>query len=79
MKRQQLDVPALYAALDVVRAHTGMTWREVAQDTGLSASTFSRMAAGHKPDVDALCTLVTWLRIPMDRFVTAVPEDRRTG
>lgn len=73
MSRKQLDVRALYAALDVVRAHGDLTWRDLADRTGISASTFSRMATGHRPDVDALCTLIAWLRVPLDRFVVDTP------
>lgn len=69
MKAKQLDVAALYAALDLIRSHGGLSWREAAKQTGCSPSLFSRLAAGHKPDVDALCTLLAWLRVPLDRFV----------
>jgi transcriptional regulator with XRE-family HTH domain len=72
---QQLDVAALYTALDVVRAHNDLSWRDLAKVTGCSPSTFSRMAAGGRPDVDTLCTLVTWLRVPLDRFVGAAPPE----
>jgi transcriptional regulator with XRE-family HTH domain len=65
----KLDVRALYAALDVVRAHEDLSWRGLAEQVGVSPSTFSRMALGSRPDADALCTLVTWLRVPLDRFV----------
>jgi transcriptional regulator with XRE-family HTH domain len=74
MSLQQLDVRTLYNTLDVVRAHNDMTWRDLAKVTGVSPSTFSRMAAGHRPDVDALCTLIAWLRVPLDRFVVAATE-----
>jgi transcriptional regulator with XRE-family HTH domain len=68
VSRHKLDVPALYAALDLIRAHGDLTWRDVAKATGISPSTFSRLADGHRPDADALCTLVAWLRVPLDRF-----------
>ena len=76
---QQLDVGALYGALDVVRAHSDLTWRDLAKATGVSPSTFSRMAAGSRPDVDALCTLIMWLRVPLDRFVVPAPPEVTTG
>lgn len=68
MTRKQLDVAALYAALDLIRAHSDLNWRDIAEGTGLSPSTFSRLASGHKPDADGLCTLVAWLHVPLDRF-----------
>ena len=68
MSRHKLDVAALYTALDIIRAHDNLSWRDVAKRTGISPSTFSRMAAGRRPDADALCTLIAWLRVPLDRF-----------
>ena len=68
MKRKQLDVAALYRDLDLIRSHGEMSWRDVARETGCSPSTFSRLAEGKRPDADALCTLVAWLRVPLTRF-----------
>lgn len=74
MSTKQLDVAALYAALDLIRSHSGSTWRDVAKATGISPSTFSRLAEGRKPDADSLCTLVAWLRVPLDRFTIDAPD-----
>lgn len=79
MSTKRLDVAALYAALDVVRAHQDITWRDLAEQTSVSASTFSRMAQGHRPDADALCTLVAWLRLPLDRFTADAPPREETA
>lgn len=75
VSRKQLDVGALYAALDLIRSHGEMSWRDVARQTGCSPSTFSRLAEGKRPDADALCTLVAWLRVPLDRFTIDARED----
>lgn len=75
MSRKQLDVAALHSALDLIRAHTGLSWRDLARQTGISASTFSRLAEGRRPDADALCTLIAWLGVPLDRFTIDTPED----
>lgn len=74
MTRKALNVQALYEALDLIRSHTGKSWRELASETGISASTFSRMATGNRPDVDALVTMLAWLRVPVERFVVDVPD-----
>lgn len=66
----RINVPALYAALDAQRAATGLSWRQLAKDRGLSPSTFTRMANGHRPDVDAFAALVRWLDQPAERFIT---------
>jgi transcriptional regulator with XRE-family HTH domain len=75
VSRKILNVKALYEALDLVREHTGMSWRDLAADTGISSSAFSRLSQGHRPDADALVTLLAWLRVPADRFTMDAPED----
>lgn len=70
-----VDVKALHAALDAARGEKGLSWRQLAKDIGVSASTISRMANGLKPDVTAFAAMTTWLRMPAERFyVTAAPE-----
>jgi transcriptional regulator with XRE-family HTH domain len=63
-----VDVEALYAALDQKRREEDLTWRGVAKVTGTSASTFTRMAQGRRPDVDTFVTLCSWLSVPAERF-----------
>lgn len=71
----QLDVSALYGALDTVRRHRGMTWQDIAGETGLQKSLFTRLAEGRRPDADGLVTLLVWLgrRDALGRYVTAEP------
>ncbi|MCY0917000.1 helix-turn-helix transcriptional regulator [Streptomyces sp. H27-G5] len=61
MSTYRLDVPELYARLDDMRRQAGMSWRGLAAHLDVSASTFSRMQAGHRPDADALVTFLEWL------------------
>ena len=61
MPQTQINVPALYAALDAVRESKGMSWRQLAREVQVSPSTFSRLANKQKPDVDAFLALVRWL------------------
>jgi len=56
-----LDVPELRRRLDERRRQRGLSWRDLAGITGLSSSTFSRLADGHRPDADALVSLLVWL------------------
>jgi transcriptional regulator with XRE-family HTH domain len=76
VKRKRLDVAALYRDLDLIRSHRDMSWRDVARETGCSPSTFSRLASGNHPDADALCTLIAWLRVPLERFTVNAPEEQ---
>lgn len=71
----RINVRALYAALDAQRDAQGMSWRHLAKDRGLSPSTFTRLANGHRPDVDAFAALVGWLGQPAERFITS-DQDR---
>ncbi|AVH59962.1 MULTISPECIES: helix-turn-helix domain-containing protein [Streptomyces] len=61
MSTYLLDVPELYRHLDVRRRQQGLTWRDLAALVDVSPSTFSRLADGHRPDADALVSLLVWL------------------
>jgi transcriptional regulator with XRE-family HTH domain len=63
------DAEAFYEALNAQRAAKKMTWRQVAVATGVSASTFTRMAQGKRPDVDSLAALCSWSGLSADDFV----------
>lgn len=70
-----VDVKALHAALDAARAERELSWRQLAREIGVSASTISRMANGFKPDVTAFAAMTTWLRMPAEAFyVTSTSE-----
>jgi transcriptional regulator with XRE-family HTH domain len=69
MPETTVDVGALYAALDAKRKALNTSWREVARELGVSASTFSRMAQGRRPDVDTFATLLRWLGMPAEPFM----------
>jgi transcriptional regulator with XRE-family HTH domain len=76
MPRTQINVPALYAALDAVREHRKLSWRQLAREVGVSPSTFSRLANRQKPDVDAFLAMVRWLSVPAERFMI---DDQETA
>ncbi|MFC8006550.1 helix-turn-helix domain-containing protein [Streptomyces olivaceus] len=63
-----MNVQALHAALDAARTEKGLSWRQLAKELGVSASTISRMANGLKPDVSAFAAMTTWLRMPAETF-----------
>ena len=46
-----------------------MNWKQVAAQSGVSASTLTRLAQGRRPDVDSLAALVTWSGLSADDFV----------
>lgn len=63
-----MNVKVLHDALDVAREEAGLSWRQLARELGVSASTISRMAQGLKPDVSAFVAMTTWLRMPAEKF-----------
>lgn len=52
-----------------------MTWRQVSKETGVSASTLTRMAQGRRPDVDGLAALLAWSSLKTEQFIRS--EDAR--
>lgn len=64
----RVDVKSLHAALDRARESRGLSWRQLAKEIGVSASTISRMANNLKPDVTAFAAMTTWLRMPAEGF-----------
>src|SRR5882672_11423146 len=73
----QLDVEALYAALDQQRKSRDLSWRKVADETGVSASTLTRIGQGKRPDVDSFAALVHWLGVPSERFLKIEGRKKR--
>jgi transcriptional regulator with XRE-family HTH domain len=63
------DNEAFYAALNATRLSKQMTWKEVAEEAGITASTLSRMSQGAKPDVNGLAALLTWSRLKAEMFI----------
>jgi transcriptional regulator with XRE-family HTH domain len=71
-----VDVVGLHAALDAEREGRGWSWRQLARELGLSASTMSRLANGQKPDVDAFAVMVSWLQADANRFIVTEAQQR---
>lgn len=77
--KRQLDVAALYSALDAKRESLGMSWTQAAKDAGVGPALMTRLSQGKRPDADSLVTLTGWLGLSTDRFVVgeepeAAPE-----
>jgi transcriptional regulator with XRE-family HTH domain len=69
MKKGWFDAAGFYTALDATRQARKLNWKQVAGDSGVSASTLTRMAQGKRPDVDGLAALCAWSGLDADRFV----------
>ena len=69
MSTTSFDVQAFHAALDSQRLALGMTWKDVAEESGVSASTLTRMSQGKRPDVDGLAALAKWSGLVVESFI----------
>jgi transcriptional regulator with XRE-family HTH domain len=65
------DTEAFHSALDSQRIAMGMTWKDVAGESKVSASTLTRMAQGKKPDADGLAALLHWSGLNAETFIRA--------
>jgi len=58
------------------RQELGLSLRDVADKTGVSASTLSRIENGTgKPDADNIARLTSWLNMPMERVLSGRHPD----
>src|SRR3712207_4164240 len=58
------------------REELGLSLRDVADETGVSASTLSRIENGTgKPDADNIARLTAWLDMPMERIMSGRQPD----
>jgi transcriptional regulator with XRE-family HTH domain len=70
----RFDSEAFYAALNAARLARQKTWKEVAQEAGINASTLSRIGQGSKPDVDGLAALLKWSNLKAEMFIPGSSE-----
>lgn len=69
MPSVQFDGNSFYAALDAVREERKLTWRRVAEQSKVSASSLTRISQGKRPDVDSLASLCSWAKLSADEFM----------
>ena len=70
------DGQGFYQAIDAERSSRKINWKQVAEESGVSASTLTRIAQGKKPDVDSLSALIAWSGLDSDNFIrSANPVD----
>jgi transcriptional regulator with XRE-family HTH domain len=65
------DGDAFYRALETTVITRSKTWKQVAVETGVSASTLARMAQGRRPDAASLAALSAWAGLNPSDFVDA--------
>jgi transcriptional regulator with XRE-family HTH domain len=68
------DADGFTAALDSTRQAKRFTWRKVADEAGVSASTLTRLSQGKRPDVDSLGALAHWAGLNIGNYyIASVP------
>ena len=70
------DGASFHHALKTVVDDRELNWKEVADETGVSASTLTRMAQGRKPDAASLAVLSAWAGLNPSDFVEAKYRSR---
>lgn len=68
--RGHFDCEAFYAALDEIRRSKNFSWKKLADQAKVSASTLTRMGQGKLPDADTLTMLSAWSSLNPANFVT---------
>ena len=56
------------AAIQSHLLHRGLSLREAAKESGVSASTLSRIINGEAPDLDSFASILTWLKANANQF-----------
>lgn len=69
------DTEAFFSALNSVRARRELSWREVANQSGVAPSTLSRLSQGRNPDVNGLAALLAWSGLKAEMFIAGPDED----
>ena len=78
MSAGKFDGEGFFAALDAERHSRGLTWKKVAEQSGVPASTLTRMSQGRRPDVDSLAALCAWSGIAATDFTRSAHSKSHT-
>jgi len=65
----EFNIAGFHAALDAQRVARGLNWKDVSEQSGVSASTLTRMSQGRRPGVDGLALLLAWSGLDAADFV----------
>jgi transcriptional regulator with XRE-family HTH domain len=70
----RFDTQALYDALEAQRTKRGLTWTDVARETGVSTSTLTGTRRGGRLEVDGVLAMARWLGRTVESFTHEVPH-----
>lgn len=77
MNKQDFDADAFYEALEREVRSRSTSWRQVSSDTGVNATTLTRMSQGRRPDAASLAALSAWAGLNPADFVQSSPSALR--
>src|SRR5438128_12694055 len=79
-KKDGVNTAELGGAVRRRREQQGLSLRDVAEQTNVSASTLSRIENGTgKPDADNIARLTTWLDVPLERILSGGGQERNAA
>lgn len=79
MKKGSFDASAFFSALDAERISRKLNWKQVADQSKVSASTLTRMGQGKRPDVDSLASLANWSGLEIDNFIRDSDDKKQSA
>jgi transcriptional regulator with XRE-family HTH domain len=77
MTRGEFDAEGFYEAINGQRLARKLNWKQVAEESEVSASTLTRLSQGKRPDVDSMAALVTWSGLAADDFIRRPGRPRK--
>ena len=72
MTAPEFDVARFFAALDSARNIRKKSWKKVADESKVSASTLTRISQGKRPDIDSFGALCAWAGLQGNDFFKGV-------
>jgi len=66
---RRLDVVGFHKSIDGARRARELNWKQVAEETGVGASTLTRIARGKAPDAVGLAVLARWANVNPTAFL----------
>jgi predicted transcriptional regulator len=78
MASGKFDGEGFFSAIDSVRIARSLTWKKVAEQAEVPASTLTRMSQGRKPDVDSLACLCQWSGLKVEDFTRGIVKRRES-
>ncbi|RUU76230.1 MAG: XRE family transcriptional regulator [Mesorhizobium sp.] len=79
MSNPRFDAEGFYSALDSVRQARRLTWKQIAAQAGVAASTLTRMGQGKRPDIDGLAALASWSKLDVSSFYRPTETSARNA